>query len=40
MFQSGDVEGFEGVGPGTALGRKLESLGVNNRFQVEKRSIK
>ena len=35
-----DVEGFEGVGAGAALGGELQALGVNDRFQVEKRRLK
>jgi hypothetical protein len=38
--ESGDVEGFERVGAGAALGRKLEPLGMNDRLEVEKRAFK
>jgi hypothetical protein len=37
---SGDVQGFEGVGAGAALGQVLQPLGMNDRFQVKKRSLK
>jgi hypothetical protein len=36
----GNVERFEGVGTGAALGRVLEPLGMNDRFEVEKRAFK
>jgi len=36
---SGDVEGFEGSGPGSALGRELEPLGVNDGLEVEQRAL-
>ena len=40
MFQSGDVEGFEGVGAGAALRGKLQPLGMDDRFEVKKRALK
>jgi hypothetical protein len=38
--KSGNVERFEGLGTGAALGRVLEALCVDDGFHVEKRALK